>query len=138
MSETGNKTNGNKEFWGCFGMIGAAVVTGIFSLIIALPTLVPLFQPKPTPTFVVIHKTLASTIEINLKNEDCSPYDFYVDNKLTVSSIQPGVTIIFSITPGQHEAHVCAVDTTDKCSAKNNFTWSSSTTHHISRLPTCP
>lgn len=49
MYENENKKGNNKEIWGCIGIVGAAVVTGVFGLIIALPTLIPLFSPTPTP-----------------------------------------------------------------------------------------
>lgn len=46
-------TSGNREFWGCIGAIGAAIIAGICTLVVATPTLLPFFAGlvvAPTPT----------------------------------------------------------------------------------------
>jgi hypothetical protein len=86
MYETENKKNSNKEFWGCVGIVGAALITGIFALIIALPTLVPLFRPTSTPVVVIVPVTLTPVAEVILaQNTPVIPP--------TVQATQPQPTI---------------------------------------------
>ena len=68
MDESKNQ-NSKKELYGCLGLIGAAFITGIFGVIVALPTLVPLFRPTSipiTPTLLTVPtNTLTTTATVN-------------------------------------------------------------------------
>lgn len=63
MDESKNQS-GKKELYGCLGLIGAAFITGIFGVIVALPTLMPLFRPSPTPDLPTI-AIATSTLFVN-------------------------------------------------------------------------
>lgn len=68
-----------------------------------------------------------SVIKITLTNQNCHPNDFYVDDQLIISSIQPGADVVFSTTTGNHVVFACAVGT-NICAEKTSVFWSSSTT----------
>jgi hypothetical protein len=76
-------------------------------------------------------------IEITLRNNNCEPQDFYVDNKLMVRSIVPGDTSAFNIIPGNHSAYTCVVNT-NTCSKPQDFTWRTRAEHVIGKDANCP
>ncbi len=82
MNESNNKS-GNKEIWGCVGVIGAALIAGIVAIIIALPSLAPFFSQSRPPIETIASPIVQSTPITQPSIECISPKDLAIQKGWT-------------------------------------------------------
>lgn len=89
---------------------------------------------QPSPNSNANH---GQPITITVVNQNCYSIDFYADNRLAVSSLQPGYQQSFSTTAGQKNTQVCIAGSEDVCSPVTSENWPSSSSIKIKPGSNC-
>lgn len=85
-----------------------------------------------------IFRNPSCPITITLTNKNCVSQDFYVDGIVIVREIAANSTVNFAVLSGTHDVKACGVGNPDNCGTTLTINWTQSTSHAISRSPSCP